>query len=40
MLIRAILDLMLKAVKERTEKRNTTKYKSSKINIKEIRGND
>jgi hypothetical protein len=30
------LDLMLGVVKERTGKRNTTKYQSNKMNIKEI----
>ena len=39
-LIGAILDLILRVVEERIGKRNTTKYGSNEINIKEIRGND
>jgi hypothetical protein len=39
-LIGAILDLILGAVEERTGKRNTTKYGSNEMNMKEIRGND
>jgi len=39
-LIGAMLDLMLGAVEERTGKRNTTKYGSNEMNMKEIRGTD
>jgi hypothetical protein len=35
-----MLDLMLRVVEERTGKRNTTKYGSNEMNMKEIRGND
>jgi hypothetical protein len=34
------LDLILGVVEKRTGKRNTTKYGSNEMNIKEIRGND
>jgi hypothetical protein len=35
-----MLDLMLGVVEERIGKRNTTKYRSNEMNMKEIRGNN